>query len=270
MSGPAKYASVTAVLSGGIPKPALTRWAAKAVAEEAATLIVNNFDPPCEREMAPLVEYLKNAPWRITSSAADLGSHVHSYVEAHNLGKPMPKWPLPVAPFMRAFEAWVEEHKPVFEAAEMRVYSRKYRFAGTLDALALIDGRRFIIDVKTGNGVYDEAAYQLSAYARADFCVADPNHPGARQVTPARGSRWYEWHGPPEDELPMPKIEAAGVLHLRPSGAKWYPNVDIGEETFETFLAAQAIFERATGLLGPVAKSTAPDVFERYGAGAAA
>lgn len=270
---PTRYASVTAILSGGIPKPALTRWAAKAVAEAAAPLLVDGAVRPEECEtLEGAVSFLKEAPWRISSAAADLGSHVHRYVEAHNLGKPSPEWPLPVRPFMAAFEAWVADYSPAVEAAEMRLYSRRHRYAGTCDLIATIDGRRFIIDAKSGRGVYGEAAVQLASYARCDFCIIDPQHPGTRQITPARGGRWYEWHGPPEDEHPLPEIEAGGILHLRPEGYAWYPNVDISEASFEVFLSAQAVHEWISGAsrtaLGR--KAPAPDRAEqaiaKYGA----
>ena len=72
----------------------------------------------------------------------------------------------------------------------MKVYSRTFGFAGTLDAICTIAGRRGLLDIKTGrSGVYPEVALQLAAYAHADFCVIDPNAPGRPQITPGRGRR---------------------------------------------------------------------------------
>jgi RecB family exonuclease len=37
--------------------------------------------------------------------------------------------------------------------------------AGTMDMLAVINGKQVIVDVKTGKDIYKEASYQLTAYA---------------------------------------------------------------------------------------------------------
>lgn len=257
MTEPVKYRSVTAILSGGVPKPALTRWAARRVAETAAR----------ESDWLDLAEddaiqYLKEAPWRDASDAADLGSMVHSYVEAANLGHDM-QWPDAVAGHMALFDRWVRDAGVEWEAAEMTVYNRACGYAGTLDGICVIDGARYILDVKTGKGVYPEVALQLAAYANAEFCVPQRDHPGARQVTPRYGARWYEWHGPPEDEHQIPEVAGGLVLHLRPDALNVIP-VDIGDAAWLAFRAAAAVDHfQATGkslLHPPVATMTREEV----------
>lgn len=57
---------------------------------------------------------------------------------------------------------------------ETVVWSERYRYAGTLDLVAvspLFPDRVFLLDWKTG-GVYREAALQLAAYANADYYVS--------------------------------------------------------------------------------------------------
>lgn len=248
-----RFESVTAILSGGVPKPALPSWAAKRVAEEAARFILDaslalpdgdGGEYPRESCTAELVvQHLKGAPWRESRAAADLGSQIHRYVEAMNLGRPKPRWPLAVAPFMAQFERFLAVHRPEIEAAEMRVYNRTHGYAGTLDALVRLDGQLCVLDCKTGRGIYGEVGLQLAAYARAEFCVLDPSHPGTRQITPGRGRRWYEWAGPPEDEHPLPSDldrDTGYVLHLRPDSYELRP-VRIDEEVFEAFLAAMEV-----------------------------
>ena len=128
------------------------------------------------------------------------------------------------------------------EAAETKVYSRRHGYAGTLDILGRlrkIDDRMAVIDTKSGKGVYPESfCPQVAAYAFADFLITDPHHPGAVQVTPARGKgkRFYTWTGPAEDEYPMPKIEAGYILHLRDDGYDVHEVVDL-KESFMAFLA---------------------------------
>lgn len=49
-------------------------------------------------------------------------------------------------------------------AIEMQMVSETYKFGGTLDWLAEIDNKTWLIDLKTSKSVYPEHIYQLSAY----------------------------------------------------------------------------------------------------------
>lgn len=232
-----KYASVTS-LTGLLPKN-LVWWAGNAVADCAFNQQESWMHLPTKAER---IDYVKRAHQRIKSDAADLGTEIHSYVEAVNLGKPVPTFPLQAKARMRHFADFMETCSPRIEAAETKVYHRGDRggfgchYAGTLDMLAEIDGRMSVVDIKTGKAVWPEAALQINAYAFADFLVADPHHPGAQQITPKRGKRWYEWHGPAKDEHPMPDVQAGYVLHLRDDG--WdLVEVPIRDDLYEMFLS---------------------------------
>ena len=242
---PIRYASVTSI-TGLLPKD-LVWWAGNSVAREA----VYEKDTWKDLTDDDAYDYLKRAHQRIKDRAADLGSEVHRYVEAMNLGKPTPTFPLPVRARMSHFARFIEDFKPRVEAAECKVYHRNDRsenlwrgdnlhYAGTLDMLAEINGELAIIDIKTGKNVWPEAALQINAYAYADFLVADPFHPGAQQITPKRGKRWYEWHGPQEDEIPIPEVTAGYVLHLRDDGYDLVP-VPIRDDLYEMFLSLFAV-----------------------------
>lgn len=243
MAEPIKYASVTS-LTGLLPKN-LTWWAGNAVAECAFNEQEQWKHLPTKEERQ---DYVRRAHDRIKTKAADLGTEIHGYIEAMNLGLPVPAVPLPAKARMRHFADFMEAVEPRVEAAETKVYHRGDRggasvgclYAGTLDMLAEIDGRMAVLDVKTGKSVYEEAALQINAYAYADFLVADPNHPGAQQITPKRGKRWYEWSGPREDEIAMPDVQAGYVLHLRDDG--WdLVEVPIADDLYDTFLSLFAI-----------------------------
>lgn len=238
---PIKYASVTS-LTGLLPKN-LTWWAGNAVAECAFNQQDEWKHLPTKEER---IDYVRRAHDRIKGKAADLGTEVHKFVEAHNIKKPTPVWPLPVKARMGHFARFVSDFAPRVEAAEVKVYHRSDRggpsrlYAGTCDMLAEIDGEMSVIDIKTGKAVWPEACLQINAYAYADFLVADPHHPGAQQITPKRGKRWYEWHGPREDEIPLPDISRGYVLHLRDDGYDLV-EVPIGDEWYEMFLALFAV-----------------------------
>jgi len=238
-----KYPSVTG-LTGLLPKN-LTWWASGAAAACALDERADWAHLPTRDEQ---FDYIKRAHDRVKNTAGDLGTEVKKFVEAQNRGKPVPTGPLPVKARMLHFARFVEDFAPRVESAEVKVYHDDWRdglrqggghpnrYAGTLDMIAEIDGHLSIIDIKTGKNVWPEACLQINAYAYADFLIADPFHPGAKQITPKRGKRWYEWHGPAEDEIPMPEITKGYVLHLRDDGYDLH-EVPIGDEFYDMFLA---------------------------------
>jgi hypothetical protein len=133
------------------------------------------------------------------------------------------------------------------------VYNKTYGYAGTLDAIATIDGMKVLLDYKssrksTGSdgkptGPYPEAALQLSAYRHAELLATWR----ARRFEKYR--RRYYLLNTDEEELgvPMPKVDGAVVLHLTPEHATLHP-VRADEEVFEKFLHTIEIFGWANEL----------------------
>ena len=80
-----------------------------------------------------------------------------------------------------------------------------------MDAVIKLDGEQLIWDLKTGRGVYEEVALQLTAYSRAR-CIKEPDG----------------------TERPMPEVSGGAVLHLRPDGYRLIP-VQISDEIYEVF-----------------------------------
>ncbi len=62
-----------------------------------------------------------------------------------------------------SFWEWGKDHKieEVF-FVERPLVSETHRFGGTLDIYAVVNGRKEIIDLKTGSGIYDEHIYQVA------------------------------------------------------------------------------------------------------------
>lgn len=230
MSG-TRYSSVTSI-TGLLPKN-LVWWAGNKVADCAFNKQDEWRDLPTREER---YEYVRRAHQRDKDSAADLGTQVHQYVEAMNLGKPVPTFPLPVKARMGWFKKFMDDVQPEVEAAEFKCYSRTHGFAGTCDMLLRIDGELAVVDLKTSRSIWPEACLQVSAYARSDFLIADPFHPGAQQVTKRGQGRFYTWNGPAEDEINMPDVQRGYVLHVRDDGYDLYPVHDI-DECFQMFLA---------------------------------
>lgn len=220
-----RFYSVTTLLKA-VPKPALTNWAAKLAAEFAVENIkqVNALVRKGETEAA--VSLIKGAPNRSRDRAANVGTHVHELVSAMILGTPWDDWPPELEPYLNHFLQFVDDYDVTFEASEATCYSRKEKYAGTFDFTATIPrlaeigyaGPRCMGDVKTGKGVYAEAALQMSAYAHADF-IGLPNG----------------------EEVPMPPVDCGVVLHLRPEGYKLIP-VRVDEEVFLAFKYVREVF----------------------------
>lgn len=228
------YWSVTTILGGGLPKPALLPWGIKSVAEGAVDAMQRGIlAAMVEQDPDNAVRYLKGLPYAQRDKAADLGTFVHAAAEAYALGKPFPTWPPLVKPRMEAFVQFLADYKPAYEMTEASVFNKTERYAGTLDAIAMIAGRRILLDTKTGKGVYPESALQCSAYAHCEF-VALPD-----------GS-----------EAPMPKVDGAAVLHLPETGGYQLIEVRIDDEVFRSFLYVRECFRfletiGKTVLLGP-------------------
>lgn len=63
-----------------------------------------------------------------------------------------------------SFLLWEDEHKVVYHASEQQLASEKYRYGGTIDILANVDGVDFVIDLKTSNQVHTGHIIQIAAY----------------------------------------------------------------------------------------------------------
>lgn len=222
---------VTSILSGGIPKPALVGWAAKAVAE----FVANNRTLVMGLDDAALVDLCKGAPYRDRDQAARRGTEVHYLASELNRGAKI-EVPSELVGPVDAYMRWLEEWRPKIELVEVTVINRRYRYAGTLDLIASItdcgDTERWLIDIKTSrSGPFGEVGLQTIAYGRAESYI-----------------------GEDQAEHPMPQIDAYGVLWLTADSYEFY-GLDVGEREWRAFLFAQQINrwveERSKLIVGP-------------------
>lgn len=110
------------------------------------------------------------------NKAADLGTRIHSWIEAYVNHKVNPKNnPMPEMPEDKnevtgvlSFLEWESSHKVKFLWAEKFVYSKKHDYIGQADFGAIVDGKKCLCDNKTGNGLYDDVLKQTAAYVHAD------------------------------------------------------------------------------------------------------
>jgi hypothetical protein len=165
------------------------------------------------------VDLLKRSPYAKRDSAANLGTEVHKWAESIILGAPKPVVPPEQRPFVSAFERFLADHRPEYLASEAPVFNRGEWYAGTLDAIVAIAGRRYVLDYKTGNGVYADAFVQLAAYRHADFLGL-----------------------PDGTEHPMEPVDGCLVLHLRPTGYRLLQCAIDPEQAWDAFKAARRVW----------------------------
>lgn len=134
-----KYPRVSTIL-GVISKPGLVDWKMRVGIEEAN---------------------------RISREAADLGTAIHAACEAASKGGRLSDCPATYRPFVTAYCAWLATHADEVIATEYVVHHGRHRYAGTVDGIVqLRDGRRALLDLKTGRSL--DATYRLQTAAYMD------------------------------------------------------------------------------------------------------
>ena len=230
------YPSVTTIL-GIKNKPALVGWAKR----ETAACAVRNLSMLTRMAETggpqAAVEWLKRIPDFQRDMSADLGSRVHAVAEALARREPV-SISDDVRPFVAAYRRdFLDRFEPRFLEVEAMVCSERYEYGGTADAFVEIGGEIWLLDYKTGAGVYPDSALQLAGLARAQFIgrTGDP--------TP----------------YPVPPATRFGILHIRPEGARLLPVV-VDRQAVAAFLDARRLFAwdqgPAQGVIGePISRA---------------
>lgn len=111
----------------------------------------------------------------IVRKAADEGTATHNAIEAYLLGEEITwmddkghaKYSLEVWKMILAFSDFWITHKPELHASEIHLLNHTHKYAGTCDLVMMIDGKRWLLDIKTSNSIHTSYNLQLAAYATA-------------------------------------------------------------------------------------------------------
>ena len=213
---------VTGLIGKGLPKPALPYWSAKTVAEWVAD------NPDLTEELkrlggrGPAVAFLKELPWQKRDEAAIRGTDVHALAERLVHGEEVAV-PEHLAAHVQGYVDWLDKSGAEALLTERPVASRQWRYAGTFDLIARLDGKTWLLDVKTSSGVYGSMALQLAAYGNAEFYL---DHDG--------------------NEQPLPAIDRYGVLHVTEYGTTLhYLPASANESAWRDFLHVAHVGRRA-------------------------
>lgn len=189
---------VTTILGGGIPKPALVRWAPRVVAEwvvhpdnRARVEELLNGDPDAA------IRELKELPTKVRDEAAVRGTAVHDFAEALATTGSAEDVPDDLAGYVEGYADFLDRFQITPLLMERPVASRKDWYAGKFDMIGtsplLNDGKPVMLDIKTSKYVYGETGIQTAAYSLAEFYMDEDGN-----------------------EHPMPTIAATYVAHVTP------------------------------------------------------
>lgn len=142
-------------------------WPVKLMAERLLRVIKNDV------KICPDHVIAAKGAWREKrDKSADTGTIAHKVIEEYLNGVAVEvtsKGP-EVEHCFNSFLQWQKQYQPEWLATELQVCSVKYRFAGILDALALINGKVTLVDFKTSADIKDDYAIQLAGLA---LCLAE-------------------------------------------------------------------------------------------------
>lgn len=108
------------------------------------------------------------AAQRVTKNSATEGTLIHETIEKILTGE-KPEIPSSIAPSVKAFGEFVLKRNIQVDPhyLEHRLVNYEHRYAGTLDAIAMIDGKVGVLDIKTSKEIFRDYNLQTSAYLAA-------------------------------------------------------------------------------------------------------
>ena len=169
-----------------IDKPLLINWAVK----ESLNHILKHVRPGRrydEVEIKRIVGDAHRARFNTSEKATDIGSVAHDWIEQYIQMKMGGYTPFPIAPeaevrndedlpmpfnaearrAVMGFLEWESENEVEWIDTERKIYSVAHHYAGTLDADAMVNGKRTLVDFKTSKRIYPEYFLQVAGYAMA-------------------------------------------------------------------------------------------------------
>jgi hypothetical protein len=202
--------------------------------------------------------------WDDLGSAAARGSDVHRAAEQFALGV-VPEVEEHILPYVEQYRRFLEDFAPTFLMAEAPVYNRTFSYAGTLDGIAVIDGKTVVVDMKTtahgpdsgrNRPPFPEVALQLTLYRHAELVglLADRKEVFYR--------RYYEFNEQAQHE-PMPETEGGVCIVISPEDYLVVP-VDTSERMWKAarhvLQVARFQNETSKAVFGPPIAAPAKEV----------
>jgi hypothetical protein len=150
-----------------IAKPALIGWAANQAVEYVISHALTS-GPETIIVKRTTLEEAKSAHRKKKEKAGDWGTILHKHIENYCKEGTMPSLDGEMKEAFGHFREWIKDKKIL--QSEIRVYSRDLWVGGTCDVVVEIDGKVWLMDVKTSSGIYPEAFAQIASY---DICLGE-------------------------------------------------------------------------------------------------
>ena len=182
-----KIPSVTRVIDSCFPKY-LVDWAV----QEGAGFFLQSLEPYRRPDPATFVipqrvvehihQGILTASKAISEHAADVGNQAHNWISEgikwkmgqRDSAPEIPEDDEEVSNCIHAFIKWASKNEIEWISTEEKIYYEddenipaKYSYAGTADAVAIVNGMPCVIDFKTSKKVYKPYYLQLAAYQYA-------------------------------------------------------------------------------------------------------
>jgi hypothetical protein len=201
------------------------------------------------------VDWLKRRRYVSLNAARDRGTDIHKAAEAMALGMPV-TIDDELLPWVEQLRGWLDVHKPTFLMAEAPVYNTQWRYAGTLDGIVELYGRRLLYDIKTTQHTpssgrsrppFPEVALQCCAYSRA-------TEVGLLSERRYSGGKRYYIYDPAGTHEPMPAVDGALCIVVSPEDCFAVP-VRIDDSVWDSWMSvircAMWTLQGSTDLFGP-------------------
>lgn len=171
LAGRKDYLISATAITGVIDKSRfLIPWAINLAERFIKTYLENGNGSFTKEELLPVVSEACVQHTVKKEEAASTGSIVHDWVENFAQAK-MNNTALPEIPEneaaqngIGAFLDWFNANDVKFLHTERMVYSVDHDYVGITDAIAVVNGKRLVMDYKTSKGIYSEHKYQISGY----------------------------------------------------------------------------------------------------------
>lgn len=172
------FPSSTTILSL-LNKPALTPWAVKMTIEYLRDYLDDVTSGKLKLTLGNIVLKLEEAKREhrtIATKAAQIGTDIHAMIENHVKRYEIASGEYHIiekefSSIRKSYNAyldWEKTHNFKLIGSEIPIYSRAWLgYGGTLDMVAYLDSKPYIIDLKTSSGIYDEYVMQIASYRKA-------------------------------------------------------------------------------------------------------
>lgn len=107
-------------------------------------------------------DYKSTQPW-LAELAAERGTAVHDACMLIDYGEEPEDTP-EISGFLVAYRRFLSDYSPRWDGVERPLASLELGYAGTVDRYGMIDGKRCIVDLKTGQKHIPALAAQLNGY----------------------------------------------------------------------------------------------------------